>query len=187
MGTAKHALPFGHQTMLERAIATLRQVVSPIVVVAAPNQSLPELPSDVLIARDPQEFQGPLAGLSVGLSALKPYCEAAYVSACDVPLLKPEFVSFLVNALGEFEIVVPHEAAFHHPLAAVYRTSLVDRIEELLSNKQMRPLFLIKESRSLEIDVDELRVVDADLESLRNTNTRDEYMAALRDAGLSSE
>src|SRR3982750_1451674 len=50
MGYPKALLPFGPELMLQRMVRLLGEVVSPIVVVAAPEQELPELPPDVLLA-----------------------------------------------------------------------------------------------------------------------------------------
>lgn len=42
MGSPKALLAFGPETMLQRVVRLLVTVISPIVVVAAPQQSLPE-------------------------------------------------------------------------------------------------------------------------------------------------
>src|SRR5262245_46303417 len=78
MGLAKATLPFGPELMLQRVVRLLNSIVQPIVVVAAPNQELPSLPSDVFIARDEREARGPLEGLAAGLSTLTPHANAAY-------------------------------------------------------------------------------------------------------------
>src|SRR5437016_2971467 len=83
MGSAKAWLPFGDELMLPRVVRVLAEVVAPIVVVAAPDQEVPPLPSGVTIARDPEEGRGPLQGLAVGLTALDGRCDAAYLSSCD--------------------------------------------------------------------------------------------------------
>src|SRR5436309_15378318 len=80
MGLPKATLPFGPELMLQRVVRLLSSVVQPIVVVAAPTQSLPPLPADVLIARDDREARGPLEGLLAGLSAIAPHAEAAYAT-----------------------------------------------------------------------------------------------------------
>src|SRR6266478_2297357 len=92
MGSPKALLPFGPETMLQRIVRILATVVSPIVVVAAVGQSLPELPADVTVTRDEREDRGPLEGLRAGLKALPSAIDAAYVTSCDVPLLVPGFV-----------------------------------------------------------------------------------------------
>jgi molybdopterin-guanine dinucleotide biosynthesis protein A len=48
----------------------------------------------------------------------------------------------------------------------------------------LRPFFLLERARAREVDIDELRAVDPELASLRNTNTPEDYAAALHDAGL---
>src|SRR5688572_15258054 len=85
MGYPKALLPFGPELMLQRVVRLLREVVSPIVVVAAHDQALPPLPSDTLLARDERPERGPLEGLHAGLAALAGRVEAAYATSCDVP------------------------------------------------------------------------------------------------------
>ena len=43
MGVPKATLPFGNETMLQRVVRLLHTVVSPVIVVAARDQVLPEL------------------------------------------------------------------------------------------------------------------------------------------------
>ena len=58
MGTSKALLPFGRETMLQRVVRLLNEVVAPIVVVAASDQELPELPADVIVTRDERRDAG---------------------------------------------------------------------------------------------------------------------------------
>jgi molybdopterin-guanine dinucleotide biosynthesis protein A len=182
MGRPKAWLTVGDEVMLQRVVRILGEAVSPIVVVAAQEQELPVLPEAVRVLRDEHEALGPLAGLAVGLTALQHEVDAAYVSACDAPLLKPAFVRRMIALLGEHELAIPRDGTYHHPLAAVYRTRLAPAVRELVAANRLRPLFLVQQSRSREVDVEELRDVDPDLASLRNINTPEEYAAALREA-----
>lgn len=185
MGRPKLSLPFGSELMLPRVVRILSEVVSPIVVVAATDQELPDLSSHVLIVRDEQEYLGPLAGIELGLRALSERgIEAAYVSSCDVPLLRPTFIAEMIRRLGDHDLAVPREGEFHHPLAGVYRTSLVDRVRVLVQEQRLRPLFLIQQSDSVEVPVSELRGIDPELQSLRNVNRPEDYAAVLQLAGL---
>ena len=185
MGRPKLSLPFGSELMLPRVVRILSEVVSPIVVVASADQELPDLPRDVRVVRDEQEYLGPLAGIEVVLRAFgETEVEAAYVSSCDVPLLRPEFIAEMIRQLGNHELAVPREGEFHHPLAGVYRTSLADRVHRLVAEQRLRPLFLIQQSDSVEVPVDELRGVDPQLQSLRNVNRPEDYETVLQLAGL---
>lgn len=184
MGRPKHLLPFGPETLLERVVQTMQEAVSPIVVVAARDQELPPLPKDVLIGRDDLEGLGPLAGLAVGLEMMRPLREAAFVSSCDAPFLKPDFIRRMLSELGDHDLAIPREATYYHPLAAVYRTSLGPTIRELLAENRLRPFFLIERCRANTVDVEDLRSSDPKLDSLRNMNHPEEYEQALKDAGF---
>ena len=106
MGSPKALLPFGAETMLQRVVRLLGTIVSPVVVVAAPQQLLPELPVAVTVARDEREDRGPLEGLRAGLKALPSAVDVAYVTSCDVPLLVPGFVQRMIELLDEHDIAV---------------------------------------------------------------------------------
>lgn len=186
MGRPKLSLPFGRESMLQRVVRIVQEVVSPVVVVAAPGQSLPKLAYDVIIARDEKEGLGPLGGLSVGLSVLQPRVDAAYASSCDVPLLLPAFVRRMAALLGEHDVAIPFDGQYHHPLAAVYRTRLADDASALVAEQRLRPVFLLDRCECRLVDVQELRSVDPELCSLRNINTQQAYDEALAAAGLSA-
>src|SRR5262245_59514400 len=107
MGRPKAWLPFGDEVLLQRMVRILSDVVEPIVVVAAPDQSLPALPEHVQIARDESEFLGPLNGLATGLASLGDEVPVAYLSSCDVPFLRPAFVRRVIESLGDADICMP--------------------------------------------------------------------------------
>ncbi len=182
MGRPKAWLPIGGEVMLQRVVRILQQVVEPVVVVAAPEQELPPLPAAAVITRDPVEAQGPLRGLATGLAALhESPCPGVYLSACDVPFLRPAFVRRIVESLQDAEACVPRVGGFFHPLAAAYRTHLRSVAEHLLAVGRSRPWDLIQSVRHRFLDADDLHDVDPDLRSLRNVNTPAEYEEILRD------
>ena len=187
MGVPKATLPFGPETMLQRVVRLLGTVVSPIVVVAAREQSLPPLADEVVITYDEREQRGPLEGLRAGLKALPNSVEFAYITSCDVPLLVPAFVERMVELLGDHDIAVMEIDGFPHPLSAVYRRDTLPHVENLLQNDRLRPVFLFDAVRTRRVRPEEMISVDPKLRTLRNLNTREDYLAALADAGFSSK
>ena len=183
MGVPKATLPFGPETMLQRVVRLLGTVVSPIVVVAAREQSLPELPADVKITHDEREQRGPLEGLRAGLKALPDSVDVAYITSCDVPLLEPAFVERMVELLGDHDIAVMEIDGFPHPLSAVYRRDTLPHVEALLEKDKLRPVFLFDAVRTRRVRPEEMLSVDPQLRTLRNLNTREDYLAALAEAG----
>ena len=60
MGRPKAWLPFGGELMLPRVARLLGEAVTPLVIVAAPEQEVPPLPPEVAIVRDEEKGRGPL-------------------------------------------------------------------------------------------------------------------------------
>ena len=183
MGRPKAWLPFGDEVLLRRTVRILSEVVDPVVVVAAPDQELPPLPPSVLVARDDREYLGPLNGLGIGLGTLAGRAEVAYLSACDVPFLRPAFVRRIIDRLGDVDICLPEVGGFKHPLAAAYRLRSRPVVAELVAANQLRPVFLAERLPSRVLTAADFADVDPALDSLRNVNTPDEYETALRQAG----
>ena len=183
MGTSKALLPFGPETMLQRVVRLLSEVVSPIVVVAAIDQDLPQLPSSVIVTRDENEGLGPLEGLRAGLKALPNTVDAAYVTSCDVPLLETGFVRQMIDLASDYDIAVMEIDGFTHPLSAVYRRATLPSVEDLLANNRLRPVFLFVAAKTRRVKPEEM-TSDPDLRTLRHLNTRDDYERALAAAAL---
>ena len=189
MGRDKASLPFGKEQMLQRVARLVSQVIEPenIVCVAADGQQLPVLAREIRVVCDRFSGRGPMEGLAAGIAALENSATAVYATSCDVPLLRPAWIDRLFELLGDHDVVVPRENRFHHPLAAIYRSSVLPRIEELLGADQLRPVFLFDRCNTLEVPVEALRDVDPQLQSLLNCNLPEDYQAALAAAGLGSE
>ncbi len=189
MGRDKATLPFGPELMLQRVVRLIGEVVDldRIVIVAAPKQSLPELPAKIKVAYDVHQDRGPLEGLATGFRALGDHADAIYATACDVPLLVPAFVERMFELLGDFEIAVPFDGDYHYPLAAVYRPAVLAHVQRLLDAGRMRPRFLFDEVPTREIPVDDLRVVDPHLSTLDNLNYEHDYVTALAKFGRLQE
>jgi molybdenum cofactor guanylyltransferase len=190
MGSSKALLPFGPETMLQRVVRLLGdvvsptgEIVSPMVVVAAVDQELPPLPHDVIVTRDERESRGPLEGLRAGLKALPPDVDAAYVTSCDVPLLVPGFVSQMFDLARGYDVAVMEIDGFTHPLSAVYRRATQSFIDDLLARDRLRPVFLFEAVRTRRVRPEEM-TADPELRTLRNLNTREDYERALTDAGF---
>jgi molybdopterin-guanine dinucleotide biosynthesis protein A len=186
MGSPKAALEWHGSTLLRRVTGIVgRAVDGPVIVVRAPGQPLPELADGVEIVDDPTEGRGPLQGLAGGLRAIGDRAPVAYVSSTDVPLLHPAFVARIVGALGDGEdVVLPEIGGHRQPLAAAYRTSLIDIVEELIAADRLKPAFLFDRCRVLRLDERALLEdgvlarLDPSLSSVQNLNEPADYQRA---------
>ncbi len=187
MGRPKAALPWGGRTMLEHVADLLRQVpgVEHLVLVAAPEQSLPRIPGPAVVVRDRRPGVGPLEGLACGLRAAGQLgCPAAYVTSCDVPALRPELVRLVLDRLPEAQAAVPVAGGHKQVLAAAYRTELAAVVDELLEQGLQRPRDLLERIATTWIAEEELRRVDPKLASLENLNTPEDYRRLLLEQGM---
>src|SRR5262245_60904349 len=183
MGSSKALLPFGSETMLQRVVRLLSEIVPAIVIVAAVDQEMPGLPPHVIVTRDEREGRGPLEGLRAGLKALPADVERAYVTSCDVPLLVPAFAREMLDLSRGYEVAVMEIDGFTHPLSAVYTPTTLAPIEQLLATDRLRPAFLFDIVKTRRVRPEDI-ISDPDLRTLRNLNTRDDYERALVEAGL---
>jgi molybdopterin-guanine dinucleotide biosynthesis protein A len=186
MGTPKAALEWHGSTLLRRVVGIVgRAVDGPVIVVRAPDQELPSLPADVEIAEDAREGRGPLQGLEAGLAAARAHAPVAYASSTDVPLLHPRFVRRVVAAVDDgTDVALPHIRGFPQPLAAAYRTELVEVVARLIAEDRLRPAFLFEACRTTRLDADALlddpalAALDPELDSVLNLNEPADYEAA---------
>ncbi len=187
MGTDKAWLPFGPgEVMLQRVVRLVTQVVpvERIVCVAAARQQLPPLAEGVRVVQDQHPQRGPLEGLAAGLTALTGEVNATLVTSCDVPLLVPALIERLFSLLGDHQIVVPQDGPFFHPLAAVYRLSVLPEAVQRLAKDQLRLHDLLGACQTYAVPVAALRDIDPTLASLAGCNDQKEYQQALLQAGF---
>jgi molybdopterin-guanine dinucleotide biosynthesis protein A len=184
MGRPKAWLPVGGELMLQRVVGVVSEAVGPVVVVAAPGQDVPPLPAGVRVVRDEVDGRGPLGGLAAGLAALSGECERAYLSGCDVPLLRSGFVRRVVTPLspggrgvgGEGgQITMPRIAGRLHPLAAAYSLDVLPVVLAQLAADDLRMTRLAELVPTRFLTEADFADVDPELESLRNVNTWAEY------------
>lgn len=192
MGRPKWSLPFGDEIMLGRMIRIVGQTAETIILVGAAEGELPESSlfssggaAQIILARDRQAGRGPLEGLAVGLDrAGHEGAGRAFVTTCDAPLLRPEFVRCMLELAIGHEAAVPRVNDRDYPLTAVYSTGLAPRIEALLAAGQRRAAAVAESAHTRWVTAADLKIVDPRLGSLRNINTPQEYATALSEGGF---
>ena len=187
MGRSKALLEWHGSTLVRRAVGLVaRAVDGPVVVVRAPGQRLPALPSGTEVAEDALPARGPLQGMAAGFAAIGDRAEIVFVTGVDAPLLHPALVAHVVASLrpGD-DVALPHARGFAQPLAAAYRAATVaPLVEQLLAEDSLATKALMRRCRVRRLDEAALladpavAALDPDLESLENLNDRSDYAAA---------
>ncbi|MGH4006906.1 MAG: molybdenum cofactor guanylyltransferase [Pseudonocardiaceae bacterium] len=188
MGTPKAALEWHGSTLLRRTLGVLaRAIDGPLLVVRAPGQLLPEIPSQADVVDDPEEGLGPLQGIAAGLAALTGRAQISFVCSTDLPFLHPVFIRRVLGRLTDgIDVVLPVARGYPQPLAAAYRVTLAPLVAELVAAGDLRAghLFL----RCVTLRLDEavlladpvLAAADPALDSVVNVNTLYDYRCARR-------
>jgi molybdopterin-guanine dinucleotide biosynthesis protein A len=141
---ALEQLPGGHATAVEHVVSVLAERCDPIFVVTSPGQSLPELPAQVV--RDDVRGHGQLSAVGRGLrAAAEAGAQYAFLSSVDATLLRADVIDVLAARAAALnaDIVLPWDGTNHY-LAAVYRTELASRVDDLVAAGERDIAALIK-------------------------------------------
>ncbi len=186
MGTPKAALEWHGSTLLRRTVGIISRVTDgQVVVVRAPGQALPALPSHIEVVDDPREGLGPIQGIAAGLGTVAGRAEIAFVSSTDLPFLHPAFVRRVLRAAQEgADVGLPLARGYPQPLAASYRTTLAPVAQRLVEQGRLRPAFLLDECVVARLDEAALRAdpvlaaLDPGFDSVVNINEPADYQDA---------
>ena len=189
MGADKASLTFGNETLLQRVCRLTLRAANPLVVVAAQEQQLPELPHNVRVVRDLFPDEGPVGGLLTGLRSLQATAESwsdtyFWVGSCDAPFVNELVIRHLYEQLVSTSaadavdaIAVEHEGMLN-PMAAVYRSSILPIAEQLFATGERRAMSILKRASVQTVPGSSLKPFDAELLFLRNVNTVAELQEA---------
>jgi molybdenum cofactor guanylyltransferase len=152
------------RTMVELVVSAVAARCTPVFVIAAPGQPLPELTATVL--RDEVRGVGPLLATGRGLrAAAEAGAGRAFVCAVDMPMMTPALIDELSRHDG-VDVVLPWDGRDHY-LAGVYRTSLVGHIDELVAAGE-------RSMRALVDSVNTQRIVLPESRALTNVNAAED-------------
>jgi len=172
-GQEKYFFTYKGKTFIERLVGSLSGVVDEIVIVARdPVQCtrFREL-SGVICISDIRQGLGPVGGLHAGSLAAKG--EFVFVSACDMPCIDTTTVSYLFEAIGEYDAAIPMwNEQMLEPLHAVYRRTALLSYLENHSSLSLRAM--IQSVNTRYIPVEELRAFDPNLRTFTNINKLEE-------------
>jgi molybdopterin-guanine dinucleotide biosynthesis protein A len=166
MGVDKATIIFDGSTLLERGLARLDEVCTPVLIAGG------DAPLAVAGRRsvvDAVPGAGPLGGLVAALRA-SPHRLLAAV-AVDLPWIDPRLIGMLAARIGDCDVAVCETANGLEPLHAVYSTSMLGAAETALAGDDRSLRHLIERSRAVHLAEIEWRGAGISDRFTRNINT----------------
>jgi molybdenum cofactor guanylyltransferase len=139
---------------------TCKKLFSEIIIVTNQPQQFYDYQARIVI--DELRGSGSLGGLYSGLMRARNY--HTFCVACDMPFLKPELVSYLVERRLNYDIIMPITKEGLEPLHALYSKRCIEPIKKLLERGEFKISKLLSK--------EELKKIDPALASFTNVNTK---------------
>ena len=168
-GFPKYLFRVGELSFLERQIIIMRECTEEILVISRDEEQIASLPKHpgVIQICDIKKGIGPSGGIQAGAYYAKG--EYFFVTACDMPMISCQIISFLFESSAGYDAAVPlWEDGKIEPLCAVYRAEAV--LQYYKKSSARRLTSLVENINAKMIPVIELRKFDKDLKTFLNIN-----------------
>ncbi len=141
------------------------------------------------------KYKGPMTGILSALIALED--EDLFVTACDMPFIKPELVRYILDKWrknkegvscishstkrnNEYDAVIPVFNGESQPLLGIYSKSIIKTMEDTIRNANRSLRDFLRKVKVLYLTEEEVRRIDPLGESFFNINTMEDYKKALK-------
>lgn len=170
-GTRKATLALGGAPIIERQLAVLTRVATPIFLVTS-AQSPPD--ADLRVVRDEFPDHGALGGIYTAIVA-SPH-ERTLVVACDMPFLSQALLELMARI--DADVVMPRTMRGYEPLCAIYSRACAAPMRARLTRGELEASRLPEGVRVAEVGPETLAAYDPDGLLFVNVNTPHDYERA---------
>lgn len=175
MGTNKAFLEIDGVRLIDKTINIYRQLFDDIIIVTNDPLSYIEF-TDATIVTDIYKGKGPLGGIYTGLFYSKN--DYAFVSACDMPYLNEDFISYLTNQAGKHDVIVPELVEGYQPLHAIYSRNCLPSIKRLLMLDKLKITGFYRDMRVMAVGEEQFHPFNKDGRLFQNLNTPEDVTKA---------
>jgi molybdopterin-guanine dinucleotide biosynthesis protein A len=176
LGVDKALLKLDGEWLLARILNTLAKVSDDLLVVSDHREKLTHL--EVPIVSDVRPGLGALGGIYSGLRAMR-YQRGLFL-ACDMPLLNPELLRYMILLSSDFDVVIPRVAGNVEPLHAIYSKVCAEPIAETLARGKQRIIHFFDQVRVRYVEEQEIEPFDPQHLAFFNINTPQDLEIARR-------
>ncbi|WP_188453910.1 molybdenum cofactor guanylyltransferase [Virgibacillus oceani] len=139
MGKNKSLLSLHNKPVIEHIALVLNECTDNIIVIANETDKYSFL--GLPVYKDRYKNKGPLGGLEAALHYSK--ADVFLFAACDMPFINQDVYNYLLDQLNDYDAVIPIYENKMHPLAGIYRRSILPKIQQQLDmdDRKVRNLF----------------------------------------------
>ena len=174
MGENKAFIEIGGIPILKRIHTLFEKLFNEIIIVTNDKDLFANFPARIYSDLFPNH--GVLAGLYTGLFFSS--FHHSFCVACDMPFLKESMIDYLLQEMGDYDVIVPRTDEGPEPLHAVYSKNCLDPIKKVIEEGRYSILDFYPMVRVKTIGPQELISVDPSMESFINVNTPEELLSA---------
>jgi len=169
MGFDKQFLEINEKRLIDIQIDRLREDFEEIIVVS--NKTTQYIDVNYKIVCDEIKEIGPLGGIHVGLK--NSTSKYTYITACDMPIISNDYIRYMKEKIkGNVDACVTKTGNRIEPFNGFYSTSLIHKIEELISIKRTSMFSLLSNINTIYIDEADAKRISGNINMFTNLNNK---------------
>jgi molybdopterin-guanine dinucleotide biosynthesis protein A len=184
LGRIKALEKVNNQRLIERTIERLSPPAQTILVITSQEQFniISTSLLNVQVVVDLYSGKGALGGIYTGLACADTFYSLAV--GCDMPFLNRSLLSYIVEQVANYDVVVPRLDGLLEPLHAVYSKNCLGPIKTMMHEDQLEISHLFNLVKTRYVSEDELAKFDPQHLSFFNINTVADLREARRLIGI---
>lgn len=170
MGQDKAFIQIEGVRLLDYVYGKCQELFKEIIIVTNQPQQFVDYKTPVVADEIPGI--GSIGGLYTGLKRASN--DYSFCVACDMPFLKPELISYLIEKRLHSDVVIPRTRAGLEPLHAVYSKRCIEPIRKSIEKGDLKITNFLSEVRVYYCEEEEIKKFDPALTFFMNVNNKKE-------------
>ncbi len=113
---------------------------------------------DIKVYEDIIPDLGPIGGLYTALKNSDN--RKIFLIACDMPFVNPEFIQYMTEITGDYDIVIPVVNGKYEPLHAIYSPECLPVVEEMIRDNKLKLTGMFGKLNTREVNEEEMLFYD---------------------------
>jgi len=172
----KAFLRIGERTIIEEQEDTLSKIFDEIIIVTNTLDNFKNIKAKVV--NDIVPDSGPLGGLYSGLAVSSNI--HSFLIGCDMPFINLNLIEYMIQQIGESDIVIPSSSRGFETLFAIYSLNCLETIRREIELRNLKLLDILNFYKVKYISQEEIEKFDPEEFSFFNVNSPKDYEKALK-------